>query len=1021
MQRHTIPQGNDDDVQKLNNRILGIGAPPIAGLDPRKGKIMCIKVRMLDDTVAVFHLGHRATGQALFDEVCRHLNLLENDYFGLVFVDGYGNRCWLDKEKSILRQITSSQSDARFFFVVKFYTPNPAELEEEYTRYLLSLQIRRDLATGEFVCNENTAALLASFILQAECGDFSSDDYPDASYLNATRFVPNQTPTFQSKVMENHRKLIGVSPADADLALLETARRCDFYGIKLHPAKDPMGVDVEIAVTHNGFRVFQQLKFACHFSWAKIRKLSFKRRRLIVKLHPDHSQPYKDTVDFTFENRNECKGFWKKSVEHHAFFRCIEVADSKRESKLFFSHGSSFRYNGRTQKQLIDFVREHHKRREPFQRTANRGDSMARHFDVLRPLSAHEGYASVVRTTVPTQRRNGSCQRDEGPQFCHQPQQVIVPTPKSVQHQNINEITSPSAREQPTGSSAKQTSPKPTSQEPNPQVEDPMSVSLPNVFDDIAVVCREMQIDSRLPSKSASGSNFIDQLGRSQADFYDNMSEGSYRLSDPTGESSRGGTRPTASQSDIASTGTDPRVYSTTFTTKRVGNVIVKKVTPTNKTVVRQTRRDSSDDDSSSDCRNSAASAPASANHARIVSASKVRAGFALLRDSIPIPIDGPPSENFAVPSTSEIASKNSSSATANVHASVAVKTVTSSATIVSPVTPVTTAISTIIRPVVISSPAEPIIRTSICIKPVTTPRTSTVITSPNSSFHPVVSLDTTHETRKTPTYGAKGPLPGKIITRENVVLTPTGLDVKPTRPVIPPKPKIAPKPVLSTRTTETTETRTSTAEQELLSPLESILNEAADLSAFLSSGANRQSSTSNSNVPAMISVECDGEPETRKLHFLNGGLPYTLTMRTAGTPSTSTAESVMARNRKSLDLVHRCRLPSQDSYSSQDHSISPTTPESGNVVDYVARRRSLSSERTTPGMRVINRTRRQTQPIRLSDTTSTEIHINRPISQEVNPTTSDDYDRLPDPPPLPNTEVEKTNQRNSGLLETDF
>lgn len=28
-----------------------------------------------------------------------------------------------------------------------------------------------------------------------------------------------------------------MSPADADLALLETARKCDFYGIKLHAAK----------------------------------------------------------------------------------------------------------------------------------------------------------------------------------------------------------------------------------------------------------------------------------------------------------------------------------------------------------------------------------------------------------------------------------------------------------------------------------------------------------------------------------------------------------------------------------------------------------------------------------------------------------------------------------------------------------------------------------------------------------------------------------------------------------------
>lgn len=28
-----------------------------------------------------------------------------------------------------------------------------------------------------------------------------------------------------------------MSPSESDLALLETARRCDFYGVKFHPAR----------------------------------------------------------------------------------------------------------------------------------------------------------------------------------------------------------------------------------------------------------------------------------------------------------------------------------------------------------------------------------------------------------------------------------------------------------------------------------------------------------------------------------------------------------------------------------------------------------------------------------------------------------------------------------------------------------------------------------------------------------------------------------------------------------------
>jgi hypothetical protein len=53
-------------------------------------------------------------------------------------------------------------------FCVKFYAPDPGQLEEEYTRYLFCLQIKRDLATGSLQCNDNTAALMASYIVQGK-------------------------------------------------------------------------------------------------------------------------------------------------------------------------------------------------------------------------------------------------------------------------------------------------------------------------------------------------------------------------------------------------------------------------------------------------------------------------------------------------------------------------------------------------------------------------------------------------------------------------------------------------------------------------------------------------------------------------------------------------------------------------------------------------------------------------------------------------------------------------------------
>lgn len=79
----------------------------------------------------------------------------------------------------------------------------------------------------------------------------------------------------------------GQTPAEADLNLLETARRCELYGMKMHQAKDIEGVPLNLAVAHMGIAVFQGITRLNTFSWAKIRKISFKRKRFLVKLHPE--------------------------------------------------------------------------------------------------------------------------------------------------------------------------------------------------------------------------------------------------------------------------------------------------------------------------------------------------------------------------------------------------------------------------------------------------------------------------------------------------------------------------------------------------------------------------------------------------------------------------------------------------------------------------------------------------------------------------------------------------------------
>ncbi|VDN09701.1 unnamed protein product [Dibothriocephalus latus] len=140
----------------------------------------------------------------MYVQVIRRLNILESDYFDLEFVNEDGIRCWLDHTRPLIRQITHGK-DFVFRFCVKFYTPHPNLLEEEYTRYLFALQIKRDLVTGVLICSENTSALLASYIVQAEIGDFIKEEYHDISYLRPLKLLHEPNDDRLHRIMEFHK------------------------------------------------------------------------------------------------------------------------------------------------------------------------------------------------------------------------------------------------------------------------------------------------------------------------------------------------------------------------------------------------------------------------------------------------------------------------------------------------------------------------------------------------------------------------------------------------------------------------------------------------------------------------------------------------------------------------------------------------------------------------------------------------------------------------------------------------
>ncbi|XP_064269243.1 band 4.1-like protein 2 isoform X7 [Passer domesticus] len=313
---------------------------------PKKIKTVQCKVMLLDGTEYSCDLEKRARGQVLFDKVCEHLNLLEKDYFGLLFYENSEQKNWLDPSKEIKRQIRSLPWI--FTFNVKFYPPDPSQLTEDITRYFLCLQLRQDIVSGRLPCSFVTHALLGSYTLQAELGDHDPEEH-SSDYISEFQFAPNQTQEMEEKVAELHKTHRGLTPAQADSQFLENAKRLSMYGVDLHHAKDSEGVDIMLGVCANGLLIYKDRLRINRFAWPKILKISYKRSNFYIKVRPAELEQFESTIGFKLPNHRAAKRLWKVCVEHHTFFRLLSPEQPPKAK--FLTLGSKFRYSGRTQAQ----------------------------------------------------------------------------------------------------------------------------------------------------------------------------------------------------------------------------------------------------------------------------------------------------------------------------------------------------------------------------------------------------------------------------------------------------------------------------------------------------------------------------------------------------------------------------------------------------------------------------------------------------------------------------------------------
>jgi len=331
-------------------------------------KSTVIIVHLLNGGLFECPITSKSTGKDVFRSTCDYLILREHQFFGLTYRDAENTRIWVNLDKKITKQIKDNPNSVHF--EVKFF-PEPTDLKENITRFFLCLQIRNNMIEEKITCSHETYAILGSYLVQSEFGDFNEEKH-GLDYLNNFKFAPKPTEELIERLKELHKERKGLLASEAELAFLQNAKKFSIYGLDFYPAKDSTESNVTIGVCSSGLSVYNKESICIEkYPWLKINKISYNLENFCIRVKPsdddttknsiENGKSTENTVDFKLCSAKAAHDLWKITVEHHTFFKTL--SSNNQTSKLASSgkHSSKKTKSKSSKHKKDDKSSKHHK------------------------------------------------------------------------------------------------------------------------------------------------------------------------------------------------------------------------------------------------------------------------------------------------------------------------------------------------------------------------------------------------------------------------------------------------------------------------------------------------------------------------------------------------------------------------------------------------------------------------------------------------------------------------------------